>query len=680
MNNKYHYFAKSIFSALCYSSLLLSASSSFAADKEPAVNKNDLQDEEFSELLSLSLDELLNEKILSATSKQSESYIESPGIVSYITSQEIATMGANNLLDLLRRLPNIEVPSFYQNRNNVVSIRGQHSLTDKRTLVLLNGRPMRERHQGGLNAPIYTGFPLSSIKWIEVIRGPGSVLHGTGAFSGVVNIVTKTPEQKAAVNATVSYGSFNTRTLDATASAKQGDLAYSVGLKLLNMDGWEYAAYDTNEYGNQSSFDSIDYGEKERAATLELSYKNLSFSYFESQPETDILGTFPIWPADKAELQRRFSNIGYQHNISANWKADLNLTYNDVHTKTGGAFGEFGESIVNDNGGNSYLVELTGYGQLSEKINMILGGTLEQTSWFRDSYPVDDGSDHEKRAYTEFVYRPLDNIRLALGAQYNEAAGAEPNTSPRIAATFKITDSWGAKLLYGEAFRAANSIERYSEFPGSFTGNPSLNPETAETFDAQLFYYSDDLFAALSYYNSKELDTIVLDFSQDPGTFINADGEIKYHGAEFEFRWNILNNLKANGSYSYQSNINADREQGTKLTPHRMAKIGLSYFSDKGFSLGVFDSFFSDYSNHDPEGISVYNTKGSAYHHLSANLTFDINTLAGFKSDYRSKIIIFGDNLLEKDTLYAPDLARSEINTLPIRAGRAVYVRYQLEL
>lgn len=412
----------------------------------------------------------------------------------------------------------------------------------------------------------------------------------------------------------------------------------------------------------------MDYGQKERAATFDLAYKGLSLSYFESQPETDILGTYPIWPADKAELTRRFANVGYEHTISSNWRTELNLTYNYFHTETGGAFGQLGKNIVNDNGGDAYLLELTGYGQLSENVSMTLGGTHEETSWFRDRYPEDKGSDHENRAYLEFVYRPFDSVRLAAGAQYNEAAGADSNTSPRIAATLKMGKNWGAKLLYGEAFRAANSIERFSDFPGSFIGNDSLNPETAETIDAQIFYYSEGLFTAVNYYRTKELDTIVLDFSQSPWTFINADGEIKYHGAEFEFRWNIAKNLKANGSYSYQSNLNANNEQGSKLTPHRMAKLGLSYYAESGITLGVFDSFFSDYSEHDPAGVTVYNPKSSAYHHLSANIIFDLNTLIGFNSTYHSKVIIFGDNLLKKDPLYAPDLARSEINTLSIFA------------
>lgn len=186
-------FIKIACSAL-YCGALLLAPQSFAINDSPPPADEIPHDAEFSALLELSLNELLNVKVISATSKQAESYIESPGIVNYITSQEIATMGTNDLLDLLRRLPNVEIPSYCQYRNNIVSIRGQHGFTDKHTLVLLNGRPMRERHHGGVNAPIYTGFPLSSIKWIEVIRGPGSVLHGTGAFSGVVNIVTKTPE------------------------------------------------------------------------------------------------------------------------------------------------------------------------------------------------------------------------------------------------------------------------------------------------------------------------------------------------------------------------------------------------------------------------------------------------------------------------------------------------------
>ncbi|MBW2714055.1 MAG: TonB-dependent receptor plug domain-containing protein, partial [Deltaproteobacteria bacterium] len=223
------------------------------------------------ELLELSIAELLRVPLLSATAKQAESYFDSPGIVSYITAEDISQMGANNLQDLLRRLPNVETPSLYLFRNNVTSVRGQQAITDTRVLVLLNGRPMRETFNGGVNSPIYDGFPLNLINWIEVIRGPGSVLHGSGAFSSVVNIVTKRATDKPTAKATLSYGSFGTKILDTSGSTTVSDVALSGGLKVFDMDGWRYKARDS-----AGVYDTTDYEQKAWAGTARADYQNFS--------------------------------------------------------------------------------------------------------------------------------------------------------------------------------------------------------------------------------------------------------------------------------------------------------------------------------------------------------------------------------------------------------------------
>ena len=622
------------------------------------------------DLLSMSLQELANRSYLSATSKTEESAIQAPGIISYITREEIDSMGANNLLDLLRRLPNFDVPSLYLFRNNLSSVRAQHAdSTDTRTLILLNGRPMRESYNGGVNSPIYDGFPLSSIDSIEVIRGPGSVLHGSGAFSAVINIVTRKAKAETAVDAQLSYGSFDTRMVDATASSKIGDWEISGGIKTSDIEGWDYEALDSAGVAG-----SMDYGQQLHAATFRAVYQSFSFEYFESHSKTDVLGTEPLWPQDKADLLRRFMNTSYEHAFSDAWRSEASLTYNEFEATT--------EGPINENGSEDFLLEITTFGQLTDSASVTLGGSREKQSWYRDNFPKDDGGFYINRFYAEAVYRPVEQLRLAIGGQYNEADGSDSNTSPRLAATYQFTDNWGMKVLYGEAFRAAASIERFANIPAAgsfpgFVGKEDLKPETISTLDTQLYYYDKDVFAALTFYKSKEEDTIVLDFTQAPLTYGNGE-DIKYHGVEFEFKWDVSESLFLEGSYSYQSNEDSNGNDGVKLTPARMAKIGAKYQVNNGISLGVFNSYFERYETRDTA--VIFNEKNESYNHLSANVVLDLNWLLNIDSRYRSSISVYGDNLLESDPGYAPDVARGELNTLPIRSERAVYVTYRLQM
>jgi len=129
---------------------------------------------------------------IEVVSKQKESIYEAAGVVSVVNNDEIHRYGANNLHDLLSRVTSIYALGSYMYFDNTVSMRGDlFTHINNHTLLLINGRPFRESMFGGLNDTIYQDFPIHAIERIEIIRGPGSVLYGTNAYSGVINIVTK---------------------------------------------------------------------------------------------------------------------------------------------------------------------------------------------------------------------------------------------------------------------------------------------------------------------------------------------------------------------------------------------------------------------------------------------------------------------------------------------------------
>ncbi len=235
-------------------------------------------------------------------------------------------------------------------------------------------------------------------------------------------------------------------------------------------------------------------------------------------------------------------------------------------------------------------------------------------------------------------------------------------------------------FLYGKAYRATVSIERFSNIPGVIVPNENLDPETIETFDAQVFYYGEDSFSALTYYHSVESDTItvIIDPANLPTTFVNKADKLKYHGLEYEFKWEISDNWFSEGSYTYQTtDLNSNDVRGAKVTPENMLKLGVSYDAGTGVSFGIFDSYFEEYTKCEITP-TVINEKNSDYHYLTLNVTFNLNKLLNSNARNQSKVILYGDNLLEDDPVYAPDLVRPEFNTLPMHAGRAVYLHYQL--
>lgn len=125
-----------------------------------------------------------------------------PAIASSFSREQIRALGARSVYDVLDVVPGLtisrDVQGFYR-----TAVRGIRS--DPEVLFLLNGHPLNNVFDGRA----LSNLPVENIERIEVIRGPGSSLYGTGAFLGVVNVVTTTDED--AIRAAVSDGSWGSR-------------------------------------------------------------------------------------------------------------------------------------------------------------------------------------------------------------------------------------------------------------------------------------------------------------------------------------------------------------------------------------------------------------------------------------------------------------------------------------
>jgi outer membrane cobalamin receptor len=79
--------------------------------------------------------------------------------------------------------------------SSLIAVRGDQTRANAgHILILINGRPVREILEGGVSSDILESFPINILERIEVVKGPGSVLYGSDAFSGVINLITKKAE------------------------------------------------------------------------------------------------------------------------------------------------------------------------------------------------------------------------------------------------------------------------------------------------------------------------------------------------------------------------------------------------------------------------------------------------------------------------------------------------------
>jgi len=124
-----------------------------------------------------------------------------------ITKEQIEDFPVSSTDDLFRLIPNMVVNRSWGvfSKNASVTMRGMDA--SARTLILLNGTPMNKTAGGTI---VWDMINPESIEKIEVVKGPGSAIHGNNAMGGVINIITKTPEsQKISGSVSVFGGTYN---------------------------------------------------------------------------------------------------------------------------------------------------------------------------------------------------------------------------------------------------------------------------------------------------------------------------------------------------------------------------------------------------------------------------------------------------------------------------------------
>jgi len=486
------------------------------------------------------------------------------------------------------------------------------------------------------------------------------VLYGSGAYAGVINIMTKKDDEKSEAMLAASYGSFDTRAIEAYAAQHVKGAHMMAAAKATDSNGWDFSAFDVAN--NPKNFATDNFAE---GGIVSADYKNFSVNLFKGKDKYKSLHFISLLPVLSFSMERSFADIGYTHHIlSDDWTAQYNVTYS--------RFDWLGQQNSED-----VIGETSIRGKLADKVGVLFGGTAEHhnsglgnpnrinTVWYS--------------GYAQLDYAPLDWLKLLGGVQVNKPQGVDENYSPRFAAVANFNENWGAKAMYGEAFRSPyfNETDAFRappggnpNAPGRFVGNPDLVPETIKTTEGQVFYHRNNIDAALTVFNSKTEDLIVI----VPGfvsTAMNV-GEVEFYGLELEGKLRLTDAIHAQGSVTYQTNKDQNGVENSTLAPNWSAKAGVSY-EKGGYRFGVFDSYFGEPTQLNEIAPNANaNPNADAYHIMTLNAEADIREVTGRENIPDISVGLFVDNALDDDITY-PDYNTRALNSYPTHAGRAVY-------
>lgn len=166
----------------------------------------------------------LKEETVSIASRYEQPISQAPSDVYVITDEDIRHSGATDIPTLLRRVPGMEVMQVNAVDFNV-SMRGNNQLAENKLLILIDGRSIYI-DQAGLIFWKLLPVALTEIKRIEVLKGPASAVYGFNAFDGVVNIITKSPEEIKGTTLQVAGGEVGTLLTSAVHAGTVGNWGY----------------------------------------------------------------------------------------------------------------------------------------------------------------------------------------------------------------------------------------------------------------------------------------------------------------------------------------------------------------------------------------------------------------------------------------------------------------------
>lgn len=517
----------------------------------------------------MSLEELLNVKVTVASGNELTAR-ESPGIVTVLTEEEIKNSGARDLMELLKLIPGI---SFHQDVQGVIGIgmRGNWGHEGK-VLLIIDEQEMNEVLYSTLNFGNH--YDVSSIKQIEVIRGPGSSIYGGYAELGVIKITTREGEEIRGASFTATYGQLNE-------SFARRNISVSAGTKYKNLNisfhgfagqGQRSAELYEDFYGNSSSMKNR-FSADPLYGNIGISYKRLSarliYDYYQN--------TSVVWYDEAKEDPVKIMFRNFLGDIKYEWKINHKLSV----TPRISFSNQRPWHYKNDEDSSAYKIDARHYTgsiqlnyDLTPRINFLAGVEFfseNATNLVKNTSPYfphrkDEIFYGNLAGYSQLLLK-TNIINITVGARYNYHTAFETAVVPRIGLT-KVYKKFHSKLLYSYAYRAP-SIE-------NVVSNDDIIPENTQVLELEVGYQlSSRAFLTANAYDINIYDPIVFSVLQtDSASYQEYYENLRQTGTrgievelKLKYKWGYLN---INYSYTDVAGKNKVDLYELPENPHRM--------------------------------------------------------------------------------------------------------------
>jgi outer membrane receptor for ferrienterochelin and colicin len=546
-------------------------------------------------LFEMNLSDLMNQKVVTA-SKYSQESSEAASSIGVITAGEIKKYGYRTLGEAL----NSQRGMYLSDDKNYMYIgsRGFSRPTDydNRIVVMIDGHILNEVVYGSSFMGNELGINLDNVERIEIIRGPGASVYGSGAMLNIINLIMKKGADINGLDVSAGAGSFGKENMSASYGKKIKSTDFTISGTGGTSKGENYFFSELNSpltnFGRSEGND----WEKYIGFQAALTNKNFKlFSGYSGRSKGIPTGAFNTdLNGDVESIDKRFFiESSYRKQIEKNSSLLLRLYYDDYNYSGSyptNSYNSFDASIGRWAGGEvQYYLE-------AGKRNIITAG-FEYKYAFRDTYKEWDYDttyfDHNYpfsffSIYAQDQIKLVKNLIFTAGLRYDKYSVFGHSASPRLALVYKYSGSSSVKLLYSEAFRIPNFYEAYYESYNNHKINPDIKSERIKTAELTWSHeISGSVFGNLSVYRFTIFNLIdqVLDNNDGLSEFMNI-GKATGTGAEYEFRYkHPANGNQAFLNFTLQRSVDSNSHHVLSNSPEFMVKSGIVCSFSKYFSL-----------------------------------------------------------------------------------------------
>jgi iron complex outermembrane receptor protein len=545
-----------------------------------------------------------------------QSELTTPASITLITREQIDASGAAHISEVLRGLGGVQISDLYgQGSRSSVSMRGFGETANANTLILVDGRRLNNTD---IAPPDLNSISLHDVERIEVVHGSAGVLFGDQAVGGVINIITREP-QELRRSLAVKAGSYGRRGAAATLSQKlDNGLKYRLALDSEHADN--YREHNATRYLNGSGRLGWEYAGGEVFAEGQYIRDELETpgALFAADLASDRRQVLPTFAGDYSNLKTRVGRLGIKQALSQDWTLHAEFAQRKSDGDFRISFASMGPSSDNstqDRKVRELTPRITGW--LGRSFITLGVDRIDSDYHLSSQLGVQSNDQALTSLYAQAVTPLSDNLDLTAGLRHakveNQISDSYTFTSTTpiddavtvgtLGFRYRQNDSLSYLLRLDQNYRFAKVDEFTNATPFAAPSPVILDTQTGRSLETGLEWASVSHQGRLIVYRLDLENEIVY----DPAQFINVNlDNTRRQGAVVENRYQFDNKSAfisrytftraefSSGSLAGNQVPFVARHSGMLGLEQQFAKSWLAYVELQGVSERVFSG---DYSN-----------------------------------------------------------------------------------